>query len=153
MGSDQDRRALLRRNVQVGQFQHGCNGLAHLIALHAVAAIEGRHRHIVFGKGHRHRAEPPFEGQPLQEPQDLLWVTRQEFRCWFTRELEALSLDRLSDSWREKVRHDPVAHRIRGVVFVPADQHFPRRSKMAFRATVLAQSAETSVVGIGVMPS
>ncbi len=80
VGSDQDRRALFRRDVQIGQFQHSSDGLAHPISLLAIPAIEGRHRHIALGKGHRHGAEPPREGQPLQEPDHLIRITGQKLR-------------------------------------------------------------------------
>lgn len=152
VGSDQDRRALFRRDVQIGQFQQGGDGLAHQISLFAIPAIEGRHRHIPFGKGHRHGAEPPLEGQSLQEPHHLIRIAGQKFRCGVALQLEALSLRRFGHARRKKVGHDPASRTIRSVEFVPADQHFPRRSRMALRATVFSQSAEASAVGIGVSP-
>ncbi|MCI5040244.1 MAG: hypothetical protein MRY81_11230 [Donghicola eburneus] len=152
VGSDQNWRALFRRDMQVGQFQHSGDGLAHPISLFAIPAIEGRHRHIAFGKGHRHGAEPPLEGQLLQEPHHLVRIADQKFRRRIALQLEALSLRRLPHAWRKKVVHDPASRTIRSVEFVPADQHFPRRSKMAFMATVFSQSAEAKAVGIGVSP-
>lgn len=152
VGSDQNWRALFRRDMQVGQFQHSSDGLAHPISLLAIPAIEGRHRHIAFGKGHRHGAEPTIERQPFQESHHLIGITGQEFRRRIALQLEALSLRRLPNARRKKVVHDPASTTIRSVELVPADQHLLRRSRMALRATVFSQSAEAKAVGIGVSP-